>query len=78
MTDQQFKTKDLYEASFLCAVGKKLVNLEQEGKVFWFVFEDSQSCIKDINAYWQGEKEVNARDFAFAIKRLKDRIFAQQ
>jgi len=73
-----FKTKDLYEASALYAVKTPILAIERDGKQCWFVFDKPEDCRKNANSYWQGELVVNAKDFADAIRTLKDRIFAQQ
>ena len=73
-----FKTKDLYEAAFLYADRRKLVRLERDGNIFWFVFADRETCERVSLAYWQGEIDTNAKEYADAIRTLKDRIFAQR
>ena len=73
-----FKTKDLYEGSFLLAEGMILDRLDKEGNFFWFVFTEQKSCEDLINAYWNGKATTNARTYANAIRNLKDRIFANK
>ena len=73
----RYLTKDLYEASALCALGCKLIELKNEGKFYWFIFEGSD-CQKLASQYWTEEISVNAKRYADAIRTLKDRIFAQK
>lgn len=78
ISNEIYKTKDLYEAALIYAKGQKLLNLEGESEFYWFVFEDKKTCEKLANKYWQGSAIVNAKTFADAIRTLKDRIFAQK
>lgn len=78
MDQSFFKTKDLYEAAFLQAIGKKLLRLEKDGYVFWFIFDDRKSCEEASNLYWQGDGMVSGKEYANQVRNLKDRIFAQR
>lgn len=82
MTNQGYRTKDLYEAAFLYTKGCKLIALDRQGwrAQFWFVFENrkEQECERLANAYWSGDAEVKAVVFVDSIRKLKDRIFSQK
>ena len=70
-----FRTKDLAEASFLYASGKRLMeSIRDDGKV-WFLFQDKPSCEELVSSYWRKEASVNAKEFSDAIRTLKDLIF---
>lgn len=75
--ENEFRTKDLYEASVLYSLGKKVLRLEGSGNQYWFVFADSDSCKEFSDLYWRGEIEVNAKSLVNCIRDLKDRIFSQ-
>lgn len=71
-----YPTKDLNEASFLYASGRKLIRLEEDSNGrYWFIFENGLICKKLIDSYWRREATVNAKEFADAFRSLKDRIF---
>ncbi len=71
-----FKTKDLYEAAFLYASGIKLSGLESDGRQMLFVFiGDEVSKLSD--SYWSKSGTIVAKDYADAIRSLKDRLFAR-
>ena len=70
-----YHTKDLAEASFLYASGKKFVHLEEDKGRFWFVFDDKTSCEELTNSFWRKEAVVNAKEYADALRTLKDLIF---
>lgn len=72
-----YRTKDLYEASFLYASHQKLLQLERVGSPFWFVFENRESCQELIDSYWKREARIDAKEFVDALRSLKDRLFAQ-
>lgn len=73
-----YSTKDLYEASFLYAVGKKLVDLTREGPQAWFNFEDEDGCHRLSRVFWAKEGSVVPKIYAESIRSLKDMLFAQR
>ncbi len=74
---EQFKTKDFYEACCLVAKKQKLLTLEKDTSFYWFVFESYDTCRKISDSYWRNELTVFAKDYADAIRTLKDRLFAR-
>ena len=73
-----YRTKDLNESAFLYASGQKLIKLEDDKGRFYFVFEDGPTCQRLIAAYWQKETSISPKEFADALRSLKDRIFSAQ
>ena len=73
--NDSYRTKDLSEASFLYASGKKLMKLENQDKKVWFVFECRDSCEELANSFWRRDAVINAKEFSDAIRTLKDLIF---
>ncbi len=74
----EYQVKDLYEAAYLYSIKKTLIKLERESNYFWFVFEDTLACEKKANEYWSGTAVGNIKAYADALKRLKERLFAQK
>lgn len=73
---ERYKTKDLAEASYLLAKGKKLSAMEREGKVCWFSFENKFDCEALVNDFWfDNNSFIHAKSFYEAIQTLKKRIF---
>lgn len=73
-----YQTKDLYEAALLQAHDLKLLKLVKENNYYWFAFEDKTKAEELSVQFWQGVVKVNAKLYAEAIRRLKDRIFARK
>ncbi len=73
-----YATKDLYEASFLYAVGKELVDLARDNNQAWFIFADQHSCEELVKQYWARKGSVTPKIFAEAIRSLKDKLFANK
>lgn len=73
-----YSTKDLYEASFLYATGKELLDLARDGSQAWFIFEDQHSCEELVKQYWARKGSVTPKIFAEAIRSLKDKLFANK
>ena len=71
-------TQDLYESAFLYASGQKLIQLKNDNGRFSFIFEDVQACQRLIDSYWRKDATVNAKEYADAVRSLKDRIFSLQ
>lgn len=72
---QVYKTKDLAEATALITAGNVLLNIEREGKICFFIFNNKEKCVETSNKYFFGTLTVNARDFYESMVRLKNRIF---
>ena len=70
-----YRTKDLPIAAFLYASGKKLFESHRIDGRIWFVFDEKDTCEEMVNSYWRKEASVNAKEFADAIRTLKDLIF---
>lgn len=76
MEMEQYKTKDLAEAACLITVKKQLVQVDRNGSICWFIFEDRKTCEALSREFFFGEVLVNARDFYEALNRLKHKIFS--
>lgn len=72
-----YKTKDFYEAAALIAKNKKLITLEKDSGFYWFVFGGRDASLKLSDLFWRNELKVMAKDYADAIRTLKDRLFAR-
>ena len=70
-----YRTKDLPIAAFLYASNKRLFESHKDNGKVWFVFDDKSSCEEMVNSYFRKEASVNAKEFADAIRTLKDLIF---
>lgn len=73
-----YKTRDIWEASFLLASKQKLIGLKSDGRFYQFCFLDKPACEVLSSAYWSGEGKTNARDYASAFKILRDRVYSQK
>ncbi len=76
METEKYKTKDLAEASALLTRSQKLIDIEREDKICWFVFENKRSCEKIATDFWFGICMVNAKNYYQAMVTLKNRIFS--
>lgn len=72
---QEYKTKDLAEATALTTTGNNPTRIERDGKTCFFIFNNKEKCIDISNKYFFGKLTVNARDFYESMTRLKNRIF---
>lgn len=75
---ENYRTKDLAEASMLIVKNQTLISMEREGRICWFIFANKEECEKLSHKYYYGEVLVNALDFHEAMSRLKGRIFSQE
>lgn len=76
-TNGYYCTKDLSEASFLYASGRKFTQLIKEDGRFAFAFDDKVTCQKLIDELWRKEAVVNAKELLDAMRSLKDLIFTR-
>ena len=77
INENLFLTRDLGEASFLYASGRKLTQLIKEEGRFAFAFGDKLACQKLVDALWKKEAVVNAKELLDAMRSLKDLIFSR-
>lgn len=70
-------TKDLHESAALLAKGAKFLRLRRDTNFFWFVFQDKSVCEEISSSFWSGDLQVDAKEYANALKTLKDRLFSQ-
>lgn len=73
---QEYKTKDLAEATALLTSGQNVTKIERRGSICFFVFSDKEKCEEISNKFFFGDLQVNAREFHEAMARLKNRIFS--
>lgn len=77
-TDNTLVTKDLYLSALLYAKGVKLQGVNRQGRVCWFVFEDKEFSEQLRQKFITKTVEVNAKDYADALRTLKDLVFAEE
>jgi len=75
---ERYKTKDIYEASALVAANLTIAGLEADSGFYWFVFQSGDLSRKTSELFWRNELSVLAKDYADALRTLKDRIFANK
>lgn len=75
---EEYKTKDLPESAALLYKNQKLIRIEKQGKICWFVFFDKSACENLSKEFFFGELTVNAREYYEAVVRLKHRIFSME
>jgi len=73
---EDYKTKDLGEATAILVKKQKLIRIDREGRICYFVFENKKECEKLSSDFFFGELQVNAREFYETLGRLKNRIFS--
>lgn len=76
--NKHFLTKDLQLAGLLYAKNVPFVGVNRNGKLCWFVFENHELCEKLQQQYFAKTVDVNAKDYADAIRTLKDLVFASE
>lgn len=75
--EEIYKTKDIFEASWIYSQNIKLLNLEPDGKYSWFVFNDRPRCEKASLDYWSQRANGNIKQFVNSLKTLKDLVFSR-
>ena len=70
----EYTTQDLYEAAALYSTGERLTRLITQRKPYFFAFEDVTSCEEKSIQYINGELQVNAKEYADAVKLLKSKV----
>ena len=73
-----FLTKAFQLAGLSYAKGAGFIGVNRNGRLCWFVFENHQLCEKLQQQFFAKSVEVNAKDYADAIRTLKDLVFANE
>ena len=76
-TTNEYQTKNIGEAAGFIAKNIKLIRIDRENEVCFFVFEKKSECEKLSKDFFFGELLVNARIFFESEKRLKQLIFTK-
>jgi len=69
---------DFYSSAYLIAAGHKLQRTYKRGSQTVFIFEDTEQIQNLLNNYFAMQAEVNASDYAQAIRNLKNIIHSGQ
>jgi len=73
--NDEYPTRDLYEAAFLFASNKNLIRQDRDNSCYWFVFKEDGYCEYLVDLYWSKKAKIDAKTYADSIRSLKDRIF---
>jgi len=68
-----YETKDWIEAALLLTHNLSLIRVKRD-RACYFEFQEKEKAAIVVEAYWQGNLNVNARDFVDAQRRVKDLI----
>ncbi len=72
-----FATRDLYLSAVFYSIGIKLIKVDRQGRLCFFIFEDKDKCNNCQQQYFAKELQVTAKDLIDAIRTLKDLVFAE-
>lgn len=76
-TSEIYKTKDIFEGSYIYSQNIKLLGLEPDGKYCWFVFDNKNLCESLSSDYWSQKATGNIKQFVSSLKTLKDLVFSK-
>jgi hypothetical protein len=74
---ENYKTKDIFEASWIYSQNIKLLGLEPDAKYFWFVFDNRNLCEPLSSDYWSQKANGNIKQFVNSLKTLKDLVYSK-
>lgn len=74
MESEFYKTKDLPEVAALIIKKQRLIKMERNSHICWFVFENSTAREKISTDYYFGVLLVNAREYYETMKMLKGKV----
>jgi hypothetical protein len=73
-TENDFRTRDLYRASFLMARGLKLIRVEKTGSIATFIFENKDRIDEMVTSFYNNSEQVDANKLICAIRDLKSLV----
>ena len=74
----QYKTKDLYLASYLVMHGLKLVQLEKADRRFYFLFDHADNLKALCDEFYARSARVEPMQYVVAMKQVKSQMYNQQ
>lgn len=75
MSDDNFLTKDLQLAGLFYAKGVPFIGVNRDGRICYFVFGSQTLCENLQQQFFAKNVDVNAKDYADALRTLKDLVF---
>lgn len=72
---KDYRTQSLYEASYLLALGFKLVASDAQGQKTTLLFADTPELRKAVMDFYNGDGLVRAKHFVESYRSLKDMVF---
>ncbi len=69
------KTQSLYEASYLLALGFKLVSTNPDGQKTTLLFADTPELKQAVMGFYNGDGVIKAKPFVECYRSLKDMVF---
>ncbi len=74
--EEKFITKEFYLICLLHASGIKILEVQKQGRVFSFGFDEPERCNEIRQKLLSGDIQVNAADYINSIRVIKDLIFS--
>lgn len=74
---KEYKTKDIFEASWLHSQNMPLSKLVPDSRYFWFVFNEGEKCENLSTDYWSQKAIGNIKNYVNSYKTLKDMVFSK-
>lgn len=78
MKQTEFFVRDMYLGAFLYARGMKLIRVDRDDGICWFIFENKGLCEELQRGFFSRVNDVNAKGYADALKTLKNLVFMDQ
>ena len=70
-----YRTQSLYEASYLLALGFRIVSSDAAGQKTTLVFDDTLKLRQAVVDFYNGDGVVRAKPFVESYRSLKDMVF---
>lgn len=70
-----YKAKDQFIATTLLCLGHKIKEIQTEGNIKFFIFEDGENCKEVERLYFNGDLLVNPKELFNSFRDLKSMIY---
>lgn len=73
--NETFSSTDLALSSALLCVGHRILRIDKDSPKSSFIFDRTGELERDVDIYWDGKLQVEAKRYFSCLKEIKSRLY---